>query len=197
MGGIGSGRWQSGKALTTQRMRLDIGKMQADVRLAWSKSFRWNSGASVWVSFRQAVAVVDTRLPGNSMYQTHVELDSTPLHFGGHRVWWKCPCCHARVGVIYWESWRWQCRKCARLVHESTRQSEDSSAYARVNKVRDALGWGGGLASPMGTRKKGMHWSTYARLMKELAEASVAAVGAGDVVIERLYKRLGKMGGAV
>lgn len=38
MGGIGSGRWQSGKALTTERMRLDIGKMQADVRLAWSKS---------------------------------------------------------------------------------------------------------------------------------------------------------------
>ena len=34
-------------------------------------------------------------------------------------------------------------------------------------------------------------------LMKELAEASVAAVGAGDVVIERLYKRLGKMGGVV
>lgn len=59
--------------------------------------------------------------------------------------------------------------------------------------MRDALGWGGGLASPMGTRKKGMHWSTYARLMKELAEASVAAVGAGDVVIERLHKRLGRI----
>lgn len=193
MGGIGSGRWQRGKALTTERMRLDIGKMQADVRVAWSRSFQWNSGASVSVSFRQAVAVVDTRLPENSMYQTHVELDSTPLHFGGQRVWWKCPCCRARVGVLYWQSWRWQCRKCAGLVHESTRQSEDSSAYARVNKVRDALGWGGGLASPMGTRKKGMHWSTYARLMKELVDASVAAVGASDVVMERQMKLLAKI----
>ena len=59
------------------------------------------------------------------------------------------------MGVLYWQSWRWQCRKCAGLVHESTRQGDDSQAFAKVNKVRDALGWGGGLASPMGGRKKG------------------------------------------
>jgi hypothetical protein len=193
MGGSGSGRWQRGKALTNERMRLDIGRMQADTRVVWSRCFRWNGGASVTVSFRQAVAVVETRLPGNSMYQTDVELDTTPLHFGGHRVWWKCPCCHARVGVLYWQSWRWQCRKCAALVHPSTRETDDSRAFAKVNKVRDALGWGGGLASPMGGRPKGMHWKTYARLMQELADASVAAVGASGVVIERQMQRLEKI----
>ena len=97
------------------------------------------------------------------------------------------------MGVLYWQSWRWQCRKCAGLVHESTRQGDDSQAFAKVNKVRDALGWGGGLASPMGGRKKGMHWSTYARLMRELADASVAAVGASDVVIEQQMNLLGKL----
>ena len=38
-----------------------------------------------------------------------------------------------------------------------------------------------------------MHWKTYARLMQELADASVAAVGASDVVIERQMKLLGKI----
>ena len=59
--------------------------------------------------------------------------------------------------------------------------------------VRDALGWGGGLASPMGGRPKGMHLKTYARLMQELVNASVAAVGASDVVMERQMKLLGKI----
>jgi hypothetical protein len=79
-------------------------------------------------------------------------------------------------------------------VHESTRESESSLAYGKVNRVRRKLGWGGGLLSPMGTRKKGMHWKTYARLMQELTDASVAAAGAGEAVFERLQKRIGRLG---
>lgn len=193
MGGFGSGCWQRGKALTKERMRLDIGRMQAHTRAVWQKSFRWNDGASVTVSFRPALAIVETRLPGLATIETTVELDTTPLHFGGHRVWWKCPCCQARAGVLYWQAGRWQCRRCAALVHESTRQSDDSRAYARVKKVRNALGWGGGLVSPMGERPKGMHRSTYQRLMQELTDASIAAAGAGGVAMERLGKRLEKI----
>lgn len=178
------------KPLTTERMRLDIRTMQADTRLAWPKFIRWNNGASVTIAFREAAATIEMRVPRQATCTAHMELDSTPLNFGGQRAWWKCPCCHARVGVLYWQACRWQCRKCAGLVHESTRESESSLAYARVNKVRRKLGWGGGMLSPLGTRKKGMHWKTYARLMQELAEVSVAAAGAGDANIERLSKRI-------
>lgn len=193
MGGFGSGRWQRGKALTNERMRLDIGRIHLHTRAERPKSFRWNDGASVTVSFRPAVAVVETRLPHQRTIETKVALDTTPLHFGGHRVWWKCPCCQARAGVLYWQAEGWQCRRCAALVHESTRQSNNSRAYARVNKVRDALDWGGGLASPMGERPKGMHRSTYARLLQELSDASIAAAGAEGLVVERLGKRLEKI----
>lgn len=179
------------KALTTSRMRLDIRTMQDDTLAPWTHHHQWKNGTTAVLRFkrREKKATIELSVPGKEMHQTAVELDTTPQHFGGSRAWWKCPCCHARVGVLYW-SWRWQCRKCAELVHPSTRQSESSLAYGRVNRVRRKLGWNGGLLSPMAGRMKGMHRTTYARLLKELSQASVAAVGAGDANIDRLSKRI-------
>jgi len=45
----------------------------------------------------------------------------------------------------------------------------------------------------MGKRPEGMHWSTCARLMPELTDASIAAAGAGAKVMQRLEKRLEKI----
>ena len=194
MGGFGSGRWQHGKPLTTQRKRLDIRDLQREALGSMHAYLRWRDGASASISFLDdIIASVETRFPGQATQTISIELDRTRLNYGGHRVWWRCPCCHARVGVLYRETWSWKCRKCAGLVHESTRQTEDSLAYARVNKIREKLGWGGGLASPLGVRQKGMHWRTYARLMQQLTDAMVQAAGASDVVVERNMKRLEKI----
>ena len=193
MGGFGSGRWQRGKPLTTQRKRLDIRELQREAMGSKCAYLRWRDEASVLISFvDDIIASVETRFPGQATQTISIELDRTRLNYGGHRVWWRCPCCHARVCVLYRETWSWKCRKCAGLVHESTRQTEDSLAYARVNKVRDALGWGGGLASPMGGRKKGMHWRTYARLMQQLTDAMAQAAGASGDRIDMLLGRLQK-----
>ena len=193
MGGSGSGRWQQGKPLTTERMALDIRDMRAAARAKRLINWRWKDGTTVSVLFSQDMATVETRVPGRAIDPTDVELDATPLHFGGHRIWWRCPCCRGRVAVIYWQCRRWQCRRCADLVHKSTRQAGVFRAYAKVNRIQRELGWGGGMLSPMGTRRKGMHWSTYARLMQELTEASLVAAGEQDTAIERLEKRLGKI----
>jgi hypothetical protein len=195
MGGFGSGSWQRGKPLTTQRKRLDIRDLQREALGLKYAYQRWRDGASASISFvDDIVASVETRFPGQATHRSSVELDRTRLNYGWHRVWWRCPCCHVRVAVLYWEGWRWQCRKCAGLVHESTRQAEDSLAYARVNKIREKLGWGGGLCSPMGGRPKGMHWTTYARLMQQLTEASIQAAGAcadrTDTLVSRLMKSM-------
>ncbi len=190
MGGSGSGRWQQGKSLTTERMALDIRDMRAAARAMWLINWRWNDGTTVSVLFSQGMATVETRVPGQATHPTDLELEATPLHFGGHRIWWRCPCCRGRVAVLYWQRWHWQCRKCAALVHKSTRQSGVFRTYAKVNRIRRELGWGGGMLSPLGARRKGMHWSTYARLMQELTEASLAAAGGQCTAIERLEKRL-------
>ena len=193
MGGPGSGAWQQGKALTTERMRLDIRDMRAAARAMRLVNWRWNDGTTASVLFSNGLSIVEVRAPGQATLQTQVELDATPMHFGGHRIWWRCPCCHARVAVLYWQRWRWQCRKCADLVHKSTRQGGLSRAYVKLNKVRRALGWGGGMLSPMGARRKGMQWSTYARLMQELNDASMAATGEQGSAVKRLEKRLGRI----
>ena len=195
MGGFGSGRWQKGRALTTQRKQLDIRDFQREALSTTHAYRRWRDDASASISFvDDIIASVETRLPGQATQRSSIELDRTRLNFGGHRVWWRCPCCNARVGVLYWAGWRWQCRKCAGLVHKSTRQSDDSQAYSKVDRIREKLGWGGGLCSPMGGRPKGMHWGTYARLMQQLTDAMVQAAGASadrtDMLVERLMKSM-------
>ncbi len=192
MGGFGSGQWQQGKPLTSERMALDIRVMQRPSKGCGTDYVQWQGGGSVYVKFQDYVATVEVRFPSQASQRRVIELERTEPHFGGYRNWWKCPGCRARVGMLYWNDWRWQCRKCAGLVHESTRQTEDTLAYARVDRIREKLGWGGGMLSPMGGRPKGMHMRTFARLMRELTEASIHAAGAGadriDMLTERLLK---------
>lgn len=193
MGGSGSGQWQKGKALTTERNSLDIRDMRAAARAMRLVNWRWSDGTTASVLFCKGLAFLEVRMPGLATVQTQVELDATLLHFGGHRFWWRCPCCRARVGVLYWQRGRWQCRTCAELVHKSTRQRGLFRGYAKVNKVRRELGWGGGMLSPVGTRRKGMHRKTYSRLMQALTDASLATAGEHDTAIERLETQLARI----
>ena len=55
------------------------------------------------------------------------------------------------------------------------------------------LGWGGGMLSPVGTRRKGMHRKTYSRLMQALTDASLATAGEHDTAIERLETQLARI----
>ena len=179
------------KALTKERMSLDIRSMQSETRTAWPKFLRWRNGASATVTFSDGWATVEMRAGGQSANIATVWLDTTPLNFGGNRVWWTCPHCNERAGLLYWQAQRWQCRKCAGLVHESTRQGPDSLAFSRVNKIRQKLGFGGGLLSPMGGKPRGMHWTTYNRLLLALMDASENAAHASAEVADRVCKRVG------
>jgi len=76
----------------------------------------------------------------------------------------------------------------------STRTAPGSECYARANKIRARLGWGGGVASPMGERKKGMHMKTYLHLLQQLTIHSIAASGDIDATNDRIEKKLQVMG---
>jgi hypothetical protein len=62
-----------------------------------------------------------------------------------------------------------------------------------VNKIRQKLGWGGGLLSPMGGKPRRMHWATYHRLLLALFEASENAAHTSADGAERLCKRVGRL----
>lgn len=105
----------------------------------------------------------------------HVTVDWTPCNYGGKRPWWICPLCGMRVAILFGGR-KYACRNCHDLTYKSTRTAPDLRHYARANKVRTRLGWGGGVASPMGERPKGMHWKTYLRLLNQLSGHGLAAL---------------------
>lgn len=60
-----------------------------------------------------------------------VELVTSRTRFGGSRLWFKCPDCARRVGILYQHplSRAFACRKCLRLTYRKQRHkgmTEDS-----------------------------------------------------------------------
>jgi hypothetical protein len=83
MGGFGSGSWQRGKPLTTQRKRLDIRDLQREALGLKYAYQRWRDGASASISFvDDIIASVETRFPGQATHRSSVELDRTRLNYG-------------------------------------------------------------------------------------------------------------------
>lgn len=92
-----------------------------------------------------------------------ITISRTPCHYGGTRPWFTCPVRGERVAKLYLRGGRFACRHCQRLVYAS--QSEDlcGRSWRRQAKVEARLedNWG---------RPKGMHRSTYERLIETLMD---------------------------
>lgn len=57
------------------------------------------------------------------------------------------------------------CRQCYQLAYPSQREDAGDRAARRAHRIRDRLGWPGGVLEGGGWGKpKGMHWRTYERL---------------------------------
>ena len=60
------------------------------------------------------------------------------------------------------------CRKCYRLAYPSQPEDTADRAIRRANRIRDRMGWPGGVLEGSGWgRPKGMHRRTYERLCDE------------------------------
>ncbi len=123
-------------------------------------------------------------------YRYAVAIEWTPCNYGGKRPWWTCPDCGKRVAILYGGR-KFACRHCQSLTYKSTRTAPGSEHYARANKVRMKLGWGGGVASPMGDRPKGMHARTYLRLLRQLHLHGLAALSSTEKLVTQVNNRLG------
>lgn len=188
-----------GKRTTNQMHALDIRRLHK--RLTPGASFGWQ-----WTGNR--LASLDLRVSTDSVTLTYrhqetdgnwksmeypIRLTRTACNFGGLRTWWLCPHCGRRVAVLYGGR-KYACRHCYDLTYKSTRTTPDFKHFAKANKVRERLGWGGGVASPMGNRKKGMHVTTYLRLLKELAAYGISALHSTDRQVAKITSILGNAG---
>lgn len=157
----GRGRWYRWDKRTTadQRQRLSIGYLQRSVGLdrpTWAR-VEWRGGRSLRVRVE----------PGRGVWLSgvFVSFAYSDQHFGGRRVWWACPGCGRRCGVLFASGWL--CRKCAGLDYYASQQNDDplDALDRRLARIRGRLNPSGN--NPLLTRPKGMHNSTYARLAGE------------------------------
>nr|QJS05510.1 hypothetical protein [Psychrobacter sp.] len=99
-------------------------------------------------------------------YRYSINLSRTACHFGGYRHWFNCPKCSSRTSVLYRKG-IYVCRRCIGLGYQSQLQQPIDRQFDRLSAIRARLEWQRGIAHGIGKRPKGMHRTTYDRLMNE------------------------------
>ena len=162
---------EEAQSLDVRRLARE-GLLRPGVSVVWTWRFSGGASASVRLTAlpsadnrTQAGAVeIGWSLDGTDLRQK-VPLTWTPLHFGGVRPWWKCSCGRRAAWIHYrWRGWR--CRTCATLSYASQNERADYRAWRRRDKIRARLGAEPGCHTIWPWQKpKGMHWSTFERLV--------------------------------
>ena len=93
-------------------------------------------------------------------------ITDTPCHYGGNRYWFNCPQCGRRVATLYCVD-EYVCRHCVGLNYKSQLIQPLDRLFSRVSKIRERLQWQQGIANGHGSKPKGMHQSTFERLVNE------------------------------
>ena len=188
MGGFGSGRF--GKNVTTDDCYLlDVGVL---VREGFIRPEHQSGGTMEWRKLRRAkpiklIFVVETHEQDGAIELAYIPPSGTkpvgmtvPLittfpHYGGLRWWFVRP----RPGHSHPSARRctklylpqrghfWGCRLCYGLTYRSQKEDFGARAERRVSKLERRL-QAEADSMELPKKPKGMHWSTYHRLIEEL-----------------------------
>ena len=187
MGGWGSGKRWASKDTTADYRQLDVRRLQRDGLLERRWHFSWQ-----WTRKGEAVGNINIRPEDDRVildYRSRerggewtnqeypVMLERTPCHYGGERVWFRCPArgCGRRVAILYGGP-IFACRHCHRLAYPCQHESPGDRADSRAWKIRERCGGWGCLLDPL-FRRKGMHHRTFQRLARVYEKAcSTSAV---------------------
>lgn len=110
-------------------------------------------------------------------YSYIIQLSKTACHYGGYRYWFNCPSCSKRTSVLYCAG-TYVCRHCIGACYVSQLQQPIDRIYSQMNAIRIRLGWQAGVINGIGERPKGMHHSTFNRLLKEYRQLEQKLIGA-------------------
>lgn len=186
MGGWGSGRRWASKATTADYRQLDVRRLQRDGLLErrWSFSWRWTRNGeetgNINIRPESDRVILDYRSREGGGEWTAQEypvmLERTPCHYGGERVWFRCPArgCGRRAAILYGAT-VFACRHCLQLAYESQREAPHCRALHKAQSIHEKLGGTGIIDEPV-FKPNGMHWRTYTRQMERLREAESRAV---------------------
>jgi hypothetical protein len=139
-----------------------------------SVTMEWNRDGESWGSIGY-VAGMD-KITLHYQYQRNgqeweevaqdIYLEWTPCNYGGRRPWFTC-WCGRRVAILYCAGKHFLCRKCYGLIHASVNEGKPNRAYRKMLKIRKLLGYDSNIMGPILFKPKGMHYTTFRRLLNE------------------------------
>ncbi len=181
MGGWGSGRHWCSKVTTDSYHSLDSRWLQREGTLERRYTFnvRWKRNGEpignidIRPQTDRVILSYRTATPGQERvkHEYPVLLERTKCHYGGERVWFRCPArgCGRRVAILYGGT-IFACRNCHQLAYSTQHESVTARANSRAWGIRERCGGVGCLLDPL-FRPKGMHHRTFRRLAKEYERA--------------------------
>mgnify|MGYP001610442022 CR=1 FL=1 len=172
MGGIGSGR-SRGRRSVESCLSIDVREWQRLGYLNVGRKFTWKWNLRDGRVFIIGVVVEEGRIALQYKIRTedcsyHMALSYTPCHFGGTRVWFRCPGrgCGRRVAKLHLRNEAFLCRDCNRLAYCSQRLTRSDRAIRQAIWIREKLGGEPSLIGLFPTRPARMHRKTYSSLLE-------------------------------
>ena len=191
MGGIGSGRPNSGRNKVDACRSIDVNRAHREgcLKAGCRSSLKWTRDGEQIASIELHAETDRLHLRYRVSVSSGEWEDVTesarivrvPCRYGGTRPYFICPgivngtACGRRVTKLYAPGRYFLCRHCYRLTYAS--QSEDllSRSVRQANKIKQRLGGDGSMASPFPPRPKGMWRRTYERLREQAVDAEERA----------------------
>lgn len=188
-GGARSGAGRPGYRLTAEAAKkIDIRRWHKGGYLRPGASFNWQwtlddkVTGSIGVSVRGDCVRLNYCIGGHDGKlrdaSQNITTTATRCHYGGSRLWFECPVCHARAGLLYLRIGRFACRHCQRVSYRSQSGSAIDRVCNRFHKL-DAL--------VMAGKPKWQRWATFDRLCHRYERASEHF----EAVIGRQLARMG------
>lgn len=201
VGGCGSGSWPRGfrRESLDGRFAIDVRQWKREGLLvpralfetSWGVSGRVLRGILVHVGDDEIILARDHPVGlGMRDARVRIGLSYTPCHFGGRRVWFKCPSCEQRSAKLYdGGSPDFACRKCCRLPYRCQGETGAHRAGRRAHKLRARLGASHDLADPVSHKPRGMHWRSFERLRVQSDRAEAMYWFLRDERVDCLLRR--------
>jgi hypothetical protein len=149
----------------------------------WSNAVTGEPLGSISVTTRADALWLSFSSNGTPVSQD-VRIVRTACNYGGSRPWFQCPRCGRRVAVLFLRSGNFMCRHCGRVAYASQSADAMGRAWIKQRKLERRLadGW---------QRPKGMHSTTYSRIISGIVDCEEARDAALCAFIQRNASLLG------
>lgn len=192
MGGPNSGRW-GGRPRCESHDAIDVRDWQRRKLLdnvgggfMW---LRWGHDEEcLWVNVRADDVMLSYTAASGERQTESVELTRTPCHYGGARVWFRCPNCNRRTAKLYLRREQFLCRPCHGLRYTSQLSGGADRPRLSAQRIRRKLGGPIGIALPFPFKPKGMHWRTYERMRAKCQRYEARAFAGLAAWVERYHR---------